>query len=183
MIVSARVDAQELPAGETKPEPEAVFIVGVPRSGTTLMRMVLGKHSRIAIADENHFLGHFLPWVDAGFDFRRVGDIGSDEGVRDLVVNKNDLYILAGPTMDLDGPVAVFAWPGALDAADEMIMPRKGLRQVLEVPYEAGADHAEGMTFIGQDAARPSLMICYDSPAPQRIVAANQVRVDVFTLD
>lgn len=66
-------------------EPEAIFVVGVPRSGTTLMRMVLGKHSRIAIADENHFMGHFLPWVDAGWDFRRVGDLHSDKAVRGLV--------------------------------------------------------------------------------------------------
>jgi hypothetical protein len=66
-------------------EPEAIFVVGVPRSGTTLMRMVLGKHSRIAIADENHFMGHFLPWVDASWDFRRVGDLASDDAIRRLV--------------------------------------------------------------------------------------------------
>lgn len=66
-------------------EPEAIFIVGVPRSGTTLMRMVLGRHSRIAIADENHYLGHFLPWVDTGWNFRRVGDLRSDDAVRRLV--------------------------------------------------------------------------------------------------
>jgi hypothetical protein len=49
------------------------------------MRMVLGRHSRIAIADENHYLGHFLPWVDAGWDFRRVGDLRSDDAVGRLV--------------------------------------------------------------------------------------------------
>jgi hypothetical protein len=69
----------------TRSEPEAIFIVGVPRSGTTLMRMILGKHSRIAIADENHYLGHFVPWVDPGWDFRRVGDLRSDDAVRRLV--------------------------------------------------------------------------------------------------
>lgn len=66
-------------------EPEAIFVVGVPRSGTTLMRMILSRHSRIFIADENHYFGHFLPWLDPGWDFRRVGNLDSDEDVRRLV--------------------------------------------------------------------------------------------------
>ena len=52
------------------------------------------------------------------------------------------------------GPLGGFGWGvkarlPPTEAPHEMIMPRKELRQVLEVPYEAGADHAEGMTFIG----------------------------------
>jgi hypothetical protein len=66
------------------PEPEAIFIVGVPRSGTTLMRRILDKHSRIAIADENHYLGHLLPRQGARHDFRRVGDLRDDDAVRRL---------------------------------------------------------------------------------------------------
>jgi hypothetical protein len=65
--------------------PEAIFIVGVPRSGTTLMRMVLGKHSRIAIAGENHYLGHRLPKRGVRQDLRRVGDLRDDAAVRRLV--------------------------------------------------------------------------------------------------
>ena len=70
---------------EDRPEPEAIFVVGVPRSGTTLMRMVLGNHSRIAIADENHYLGHRLPKRGVRQDLRRVGDLRDDAAVRRLV--------------------------------------------------------------------------------------------------
>lgn len=63
-------------------DPEAIFIVGVSRSGTTLMRRVLGAHSRIAIATENHYLGHLLPWEGARVYFRRLGDPRDDATMR-----------------------------------------------------------------------------------------------------
>jgi hypothetical protein len=66
-------------------DPEAIFVVGVSRSGTTLMRRVLGGHSRIAIATENHYLGHLLPWEGARTYFGRLGDMRDDATVRQVV--------------------------------------------------------------------------------------------------
>lgn len=103
-------------------------------------------------------------------------------GVRDLAILGNDLYLLAGPTMDLDGPVFVYEWPKALDTALETVIPREKLRTVLELPYAAGADHPEGMTIIDPDTGFPKVMVCYDSPLPRRIVGENAVRADVFAL-
>lgn len=34
-------------------------------------------------------------------------------GVRDLCPSGDDLLVLAGPTMDLDGPVRIYRWHGA----------------------------------------------------------------------
>jgi hypothetical protein len=66
-------------------EPEAIFIVGVSRSGTTLTRRILDKHSRIGIATENHYLGHLLAREGARVYFRGVGDLRDDDAVRRLV--------------------------------------------------------------------------------------------------
>jgi len=66
-------------------EPEAVFICGASRSGTTLLRKILETSDRIAIAPENHFVGHVLPREGARFYFRRLGELADDDTVRAIV--------------------------------------------------------------------------------------------------
>ena len=101
-------------------------------------------------------------------------------GVRDLTIRGTDLFILAGPTMDLDGPSFVFRWAKALEASDEALLFRKELTKVLKVPHGQGADHAEGIALLSPGEA----LICYDSPAGARLVEGHpeQVRLDVFEL-
>lgn len=41
-----------------------VFIVGMQRSGTTLLRSILSTHSNIAIAPETHFINYFIARYD-----------------------------------------------------------------------------------------------------------------------
>ncbi len=60
-------------------------MVGVSRSGTTLMRNVLNSHSRVGIAPENHYLGHLLPGGGYRDLFRREGDLGDDETIGRIV--------------------------------------------------------------------------------------------------
>jgi len=110
-------------------------------------------------------------------------------GVRELAIRGKDLYILAGPTMDLDGPVFLYRWPNALENSEEALLWRKELQKVLDIPYgtgkDAGRDHAEGIALIEQSGAPPDVMICYDSPAGGRLVEDHpeQVRLDIFALD
>jgi hypothetical protein len=72
-----RSAAQGLPS-----EPEAVFVVGASRSGTTLMRHLLELSDRIALAAESHFLGHLRRSEGARYYFRRAGDLKADETMR-----------------------------------------------------------------------------------------------------
>lgn len=78
-------DAARAKDADRATEPEAIFVVGVSRSGTTLLRKILEKSDRIAIAPENHFVGHVLPTEGARFYFRRLGELADDDTVRQIV--------------------------------------------------------------------------------------------------
>ncbi len=109
-------------------------------------------------------------------------------GVRELSIRGKELYILAGPTMDLDEPVSLYRWPKALDIAEEALVWRKDLEIVLSVPFgtgtAAGRDHAEGITFIDREASEAEILVCYDSPAEARLVSGRpeQVRLHIFEI-
>ena len=66
-------------------EPEAIFVVGVARSGTTLMRNLLERSERIAIARENHFVGHLFGFGGARHYMRKAGDLADDATMRRIV--------------------------------------------------------------------------------------------------
>ena len=102
-------------------------------------------------------------------------------GIRDLCIHGRDMLILAGPTMNLDGPVVVYKWPNALESTNEELIFSDQLRQLFVVPNGLGNDHAEGMALIS-DGERPQVLIVYDSPSKERRVSARAIRADVFDL-
>lgn len=99
-------------------EPEAVFVVGVSRSGTTLMRNVLNSHSRIAIAPENHYLGHLLPGGGYRHSFRHEGSLSDDETIRRIVARVYSAAFQGGTRLR---PVSPFwRWVKRSVAPDEL---------------------------------------------------------------
>jgi hypothetical protein len=119
--------------------------------------------------DDERYRKHFL-------------DLGG-LGIRDLCFDGDRLLILAGPSMDLDGPIRVLSWPGCLEAGQQLIVTAEELEPLLEVPYRRGADHAEGIALLGRASGRSELMVVYDSPARDRLHDdGTGIDADVFTL-
>ncbi len=110
--------------------------------------------------------------------FLRLGGLG----IRDLCVEGSDLLILAGPTLDLDGPVTVFHWPGGARPEQESFVSAGQLERLLDVPYGQGADHAEGMAWFSADGEPRQILLVYDSAAASRQPGENTMLADVFTL-
>jgi hypothetical protein len=105
-------------------------------------------------------------------------------GIRELQADGDDLLILAGPTMDLDGPVTLFRWPNFLETTEQNIVPASKIEKVLEIPYGAGIEHAEGMCWPGGDGARRELLVVYDMPSPDREHDDGAtIDADVFSLE
>lgn len=100
-------------------------------------------------------------------------------GIRDLCLDGENLLILAGPTMDLDGPVRVYRLENLAGLKDNELHKPK---QILEIPYGNGDDHAEGMTLFTECTETPAILVVYDSPAKERLPGTGDVIADVFKL-
>lgn len=57
---------------------EFVSIVGVSRSGTSLMRNILDCSDELAVAEENYFIGHLIERDGVRHRLRQLGDLNDD---------------------------------------------------------------------------------------------------------
>lgn len=79
--LSGQTSMEISPKGYANP----IFIVGVSRSGTSLMRRILNKSSMVAISKENHFMGHIISSEGMRYKMSRYGDLGDNENVSSFV--------------------------------------------------------------------------------------------------
>ena len=101
-------------------------------------------------------------------------------GIRDLCWDNQDLLILAGPTMDLDGPVTVYRLQGGVNSDDNVLNYPQA---VLDIPYGKGNDRAEGITLFEGITAEKSLLVVHDSPAENRLQGKASIIADVLRLN
>ncbi len=119
----------------------------------------------------------------AGADLTIEGDLAKHFldldglGVRDLKRRGDDVYILAGPTMKLDGPARVYRWTGEQRAGSgEGRLHRP--EPALELPFGLGCDHPEALATIAHEGGEALLVVC-DTPGPERL-ARGAVIADLF---
>ncbi len=99
-------------------------------------------------------------------------------GIRDICAQGDDLLLLAGPSMDLDGPVRVYRWRGAAQIQAPDVVHREELHRELDLPHGEGDDHAEGIALLPSG----ELLAVYDSPAAHRLPEPGIVLADVVAL-
>jgi hypothetical protein len=110
-------------------------------------------------------------------------------GIRDLQLVDDDLLILAGPTMDIDGRVLLLRWKQFKKRERETVVARDDLEVVLDFGGgdigQHGTNHPEGITLFTppRDCDLPAgILVTYDSPAGEYVLGEAQVRADLFPL-
>jgi hypothetical protein len=104
-------------------------------------------------------------------------------GIRDLRLDGEDLLLLVGPTMALEGTAHVLRWRGAIHDATEGLVARDRLETIADLPYSRDADHPEGLE-LWPEAGPGALLVVFDAPAGQRLERAGRtVRADILSAE
>lgn len=85
-------------------------------------------------------------------------------GVRDLARDGDDLLVLAGPTMVLDGPARILRLRGAAAGPLPPAITAGEVEEVTEVAVGRGCDRPEGLAVLPE-----GLLVLHDTPAPHRL--------------
>jgi hypothetical protein len=124
-----------------------------------------GRELRLVPAMKRRYRTHFF----------KLGGLG----VRDVALLDDDLLILAGPSMAHDGPSGIWRWK---NAAKKRAAGEPGdVTPVVMLPQGRQEDKPEGLT-VFDTAARPSVLVVYDSPAAKRKTSPTTVVADVYRL-
>lgn len=100
-------------------------------------------------------------------------------GIRDMRLDGDDLLLLVGPTMSLDGAAFVLRWRDAVHDDSAGVVDPSSVEVVTELPYSREVDHPEGLE-LWPEGGSGALLVIYDAPAPDRVDPGNYtVRADV----
>ncbi|WP_233505876.1 DUF3616 domain-containing protein [Rhodoferax lacus] len=109
-------------------------------------------------------------------------------GIRDLHFSGDDLYILAGPTMVLNGDIRVFKWPQArtvLRDNQEVARFEAALTESIALPHGRGVNRAEAFCDLPPAVAggKRRWLVLYDAPGPERRDGEHTVFGDLLRHD
>ncbi len=151
----------------------------VLRGWTALLEIAVeahGDHLRLARLDDKGTLlrKHFLQLDGLG--------------IRDLHFQGDDLYILAGPTMVLNGEIRVFKWAAArplLAANREPVRFEPTLTEAVTLPHGRGTNRAEAICQLpaALSGGKASWLVLYDAPGANRKEGEHTVFGDLLRRD
>jgi len=104
-------------------------------------------------------------------------------GIRDLKRCGDDLLILAGPTVGLSGPCAIYRW---INWAQDPVQHEQRVRlhrpeHLIDLPFGRGVDHPEGLALWPRED--PAILVVCDSPSDERLDPARKIlKADLFEL-
>ncbi len=105
-------------------------------------------------------------------------------GIRELCFDGDDLIVLSGPTMDVDGFQKLFRFKNILSYQADSItwQDSEDLELMFELPLKVKEDKAEGLVMFPCLGQSEAIMVVYDAPSEQRRLTHNTVLADVFSL-
>jgi hypothetical protein len=178
----------EVPAKENGFDVEGIVVLG-DRILLGLRGPVLRGHAtvlEIAVAEGKRGALTMARVGDGGAGYRKHFLALDGLGVRSLMVHGDDILILAGPTMDLDGPVRLYAWRGAAGTSGPLSAGFRTGDVVVylgDLPFGDGDDHAAGMTLLRLPRSSVAhLLVVYDGPTAGRRRGDHGVLADLFAL-
>ncbi|MES2581928.1 MAG: DUF3616 domain-containing protein [Pseudomonadota bacterium] len=129
-----------------------------------------------------------VPLDDSGLLIRKHFLQLDGLGVRDLHFSGDDLYILAGPTMVLNGEIRVFKWPAAkplLAANRDPIRFESALTDSVSLPHGRGTNRAEAICDLppALSGGKPNWLVLYDAPGADRMEGERTVFGDLLRHD
>jgi hypothetical protein len=141
----------------------------------------------IAVAARGDQL-RLVPLDDSGTILRKHFLQLDGLGIRDLHFSGDDLYILAGPTMVLNGEIRIFNWPAArplLAANREPVRFEVALTDSVSLPHRRGTNRAEAICGLPPALSRSeaSWLVLYDSPDADRREGEHTVFGDLLRRD
>ena len=131
---------------------------------------------------------HLVPLDDSGTLIRKHFLQLDGLGVRDLHFSGDDLYILAGPTMVLNGDIRVFKWPAArhlLATNREPVRFESALTESVPLPHGHGTNRAEAICDLplALSGGKARWLVLYDAPGADRKEGEHTVFGDLLRHD
>jgi len=129
-----------------------------------------------------------VPLDDSGILLRKHFLQLDGLGIRDCHFSGDDLYILAGPTMVLNGEIRVFKWPLArttMKANREPVRFETALTESVSLPHGRGTNRAEAICDLPPTIAggEPRWLVLFDAPGADRRDGEHSVFGDLLQHD